>query len=74
MGVRDIEERKLELQSRAASSVGVIYRSSGPNTRSNPGGGRIQKKETAYCSFIPACHVGFDFVDSFFALVSLVKG
>ena len=30
--------------SRAASSVGVMYHVSGPNTGSNPGGGRIQKK------------------------------
>ena len=28
----------LELISRAVSSVGVMYRSSGPNTGSNPGG------------------------------------
>ena len=34
----------LELISRAESSVGVMYRSSGPNTGSNPGGGRILKK------------------------------
>ena len=31
--------------SRAASSVGVMYRSSGPNTGSNSGGGQIQKKQ-----------------------------
>ena len=30
--------------SRAESSVGVMYRSSGPNTGSNPGGRRILKK------------------------------
>ena len=35
----------LELHSRAASSVGVMYRSSGPNTGSNPGEGRILKKK-----------------------------
>ena len=34
----------LELISRAASSVGVMYRSHGPNTGSNPGGGQIQKR------------------------------
>ena len=34
----------LELISRAASSVGVMYRSHGPNTGSNPGGGQIPKK------------------------------
>ena len=28
----------------AASSVRVMYRVSGPNTGSNPGGGQIQKK------------------------------
>ena len=27
----------------AESSVGIMYRSSGPNTGSNPGGGRIPK-------------------------------
>ena len=32
--------------SRAASSVGVIFRVSGPNTGSNPGGGRILNKKT----------------------------
>ena len=31
--------------SRAASSVGVMYRVSGPNTGSNPGGGRILNKK-----------------------------
>ena len=35
----------LELISRAASSVGVLYRSLGPNTGSNPGGGQIPKKK-----------------------------
>ena len=35
----------LELISRATSSVGVMYRSSGPNTGSSPGGGRILKKK-----------------------------
>ena len=34
----------LELISRATSSVGVIYRSHSPNTRSNLGGGQIPKK------------------------------
>ena len=34
----------LELHSRAASSVGVVYCSSGPNTGSNTRGGRILKK------------------------------
>ena len=33
------------LYSRAASSVGVMYRSSGPNTGSNSGGGWIQKND-----------------------------
>ena len=32
-----------ELISKAASSVGVMYCSSGPNTGSNPGGGPIKK-------------------------------
>ena len=36
----------LELHSRAALSVGVMYHSSGPNIGSNPRGGRIQKKKT----------------------------
>ena len=35
----------LELISRAVSSVGVMYRSHGPNTGSNPGGGQIPKKK-----------------------------
>ena len=34
----------LELISRAASSVGVMYCIHGPNRGSNPGGGQIQKK------------------------------
>ena len=34
----------LELHSRAASSVGVTYRSSSPNTGHNSRGGRTQKK------------------------------
>ena len=42
--VRPISAPALELLSRAASSEGVMYRSSGPNTGSNPRGGRIQKK------------------------------
>ena len=44
---RDLQPRyepALELHSRAASNVGVMYHSSGPNTRSNSGGGRILKK------------------------------
>ena len=35
----------LELHSRAASSIGVMYRFRGPNTGSNPGGGQILKKK-----------------------------
>ena len=42
--VRPRSTPTLELLSRAMSSVGVMYRSSGPNTGSNPGGGQIQKK------------------------------
>ena len=38
-------EPALELHSRAVSSVGVRYRSSGPNTGSNSGGGQIQKNK-----------------------------
>ena len=34
----------LELISTAASSVGVMHRTHGPNTGSNPGGGQIPKK------------------------------
>ena len=34
----------LVLISRAVSSVGVVYRSNGPNTGSNPGEGQIRKK------------------------------
>ena len=37
----------LELISRAASSVGVMYRSHGPNTGSNLGGGQIPKKKAS---------------------------
>ena len=37
-------EPALELYSRAASSVGVMNHSSGPNTGSNSEGGRILKK------------------------------
>ena len=44
--VRPRSAPNLELLSRAVSSVGVMYRSSGPNTGSNPGGGRILKKVT----------------------------
>ena len=43
----DVQPRSapaLELLSRAVSSVGVMYRSSGPDTGSNPGEGRILKK------------------------------
>ena len=36
---------------RAASSVGVMYRSHGPNTGSNPGGGQIPKKKCFIVSF-----------------------
>ena len=36
-------EPALELYSRAASNVGVMYRSRGPNTGSNPVEGRIKK-------------------------------
>ena len=42
--VRPISEPALELYSRATSGVGVMYRSSGPNTGSNSRGGRILKK------------------------------
>ena len=41
--LRPRSEPTLELHSRAASSVGVMYRSSVPNTGSNSGGGRIKK-------------------------------
>ena len=41
--VRPRSEPALELHNRAPSSVGVMYRSSGPNTGRNPGGERIQK-------------------------------
>ena len=34
----------VELHSRAESSVGIMYRSRGPNTGSNPGERQIQKK------------------------------
>ena len=37
-------EPALELHSRTASSVGIMYRYSGPNTGSSSRGGRIQKK------------------------------
>ena len=53
----------LEIISRAASSVGVMYRSHGPITWSNPGGGQIPKKNT-YIFFFqcgikgkPFCHL-----------------
>ena len=36
---------KRMIKSRAASSVGVMYHFSGPNTGSNPGGGWILKKD-----------------------------
>ena len=39
-------EATLELQSRAVSSVGVMYCSSSPNTGSNSGGGQILKKNS----------------------------
>ena len=41
--VRPRSAPALEVISRAESSVGVIYHSSGPNTGRNPGGGQIQK-------------------------------
>ena len=47
LNLSDVQPRSapaLELISRAKSSVGVMYRSSGPNTGSNPGGGQILKK------------------------------
>ena len=37
--------KKVELYSRAESSVGVMYCSSGPSTESNRGGGRTLKKK-----------------------------
>ena len=41
---------------RAVSSVGVMYRVSGPNTKSNPGGGGIQKKKKKnFCIFSALC-------------------
>ena len=43
--IRSRSEHALELHSRAVSSVGVLYRSSGPNTGRNPGGGRILLKK-----------------------------
>ena len=42
--LRPRSEPVLKLHSRAASSAGVIYRSSGPNTGSNSRGGWIVKK------------------------------
>ena len=42
--LRPRSEPALELHSRAASSIGVMYRSRGPNTGNNSGGGRILKK------------------------------
>ena len=42
--VQPRSEPALELHSRAAFSLSVMYRSSGPNTESNPRGGRKQKK------------------------------
>ena len=39
--LQPISEPALELHSRAESSVGVMYCSSGPNTGSNSGVGRI---------------------------------
>ena len=46
--VQPRSEPALELHSRAASSVGVMYRSSNPNTGSNSGGGWIQKKRSGF--------------------------
>ena len=42
---RPRSEPALELYSRATTSVGIMYRSSGPNTGSNSEGGWIQKKK-----------------------------
>ena len=44
---RPRSEPALELHSRAVSIVGVVYRSSGPNTGSNFGGGLILKKKNS---------------------------
>ena len=41
----------LEVYSRAVSSVGVMYHSSGPNTGSNPGGGRKKKAFITFFCF-----------------------
>ena len=51
--LRPRSEPALELHRRAVSSVGVMYRYSGPNTGSSSGGGRIQKKvkKQAFSSF-----------------------
>ena len=50
--VQPRSEPALELYNRAASSVFVMYRSSGPNTGSNSGGGWILKKNLFwFCSF-----------------------
>ena len=46
--VRPRSAPALEVISRAESSVGVIYHSSGPNTRRNPVGGWIQQKNLLY--------------------------
>ena len=48
--IRPRSEPGLELHSRAASSVGVMYRSSDPNTGSNHGGGRILEKKFVECN------------------------
>ena len=44
-GLKAKQKSALELISRAASSVGVMYRSHDPNTGSYPGGGEIPKKK-----------------------------
>ena len=52
LNLSDLQPRSeptLELHSRAVSSVGVMYRSSGPNTKSNSGGRRILKKKSILC-------------------------
>ena len=48
----------LELISRAASNVDVMYRSSVPTTGSNPGGGRILKKNPVISLDKPFLNVG----------------
>ena len=57
--------------SRAESSVGVMYRSRGPNARSNPGGGWIQKNKKRY-NLIPGSSRSSDSFDWGIFLGSLV--